>query len=289
MTSRVAVLSDIHANPFALEAVVDDIARQNVDEVIVAGDMVGRGPLGSQVVARIQDLGWPGVRGNHEDYTLNFRRGNVHESWLSAREWAASRWMAAELSPEQIEFIDTLPFTRAASVAPSMRVFHGSPDSYREGLGIWTKNDTIERHFQGIEETLLVCAHTHRPMVRETPGGLVVNVGSVGLPFNGDPRAQYAIFTHKDGHWQVELRQVDYDREAFLKTYKTTGFMDAAGVTAHLLVHEIRNARPFLVPFIKWSELTGRAPADMDALPEFLEVFRPEMSSRDFIKMISAD
>jgi len=288
MTLRVAVLSDIHANPFALEAVIDDIARQKVDEVIVGGDLVGRGPLGSRVVARIQDLGWVGVRGNHEDYTLNFRRENVHATWLTAREWAASRWMAAELSPEHVEYLDTLPFTRAASVAPSLRVFHGSPDSYREGLGDWTDNDIIERHINGIEETLLVCGHTHRPMVRETPGGLVVNVGSVGLPFNGDPRAQYAIFTQKNGHWQVELRQVDYDRDAFLREYITSGFMDAAGVTAHLLTHEIRHARPFLVPFIEWSAATGRKPADMDALPEFLEVFRPEMSKRDFIKMISA-
>jgi len=287
MTVRVAVLSDIHANPFALEAVVDDIARQNVDEVIVGGDMVGRGPLGSEVVARIQDLGWPGVRGNHEDYTLNFRRQSVEPGWLTAREWAASRWMAAELLPDQIEFIDTLPFTLAASGDASLRVFHGSPDSHCEGLGVWTDNAIIENHFNKIEESVLVCGHTHRPMVRETPGGLVVNVGSVGLPFNGDPRAQYAIFTQKRDHWEVELRQVDYDREAFLTTYKTSGFMDAGGVTAELLTHEIRHARPFLVPFIKWSAATGREPADMDALPEFLEVFNPGMSKRDFIKMIT--
>lgn len=288
MTSRVAVLSDIHSNPFALEAVIDDIAAQGVDEVLVGGDMVGRGPLGSRVVARIQQLGWAGVRGNHEDYTLDFRRKNVDASWLTNPEWAASRWMAAELSPEQIEFIDTLPFSRTSQVAPSLRVFHGSPASYREGLGEWTESDTIERHFNAIEETVLVCGHTHRPMVRETPGGLVVNIGSVGLPFNGDARAQYAIFTQEGSHWQVEPRQVDYDRDAFLRAYKSSGFMDAGGVTAHLLTHEIRNARPFLVPFIRWAEATGRGP-NMGALADFLDVFRPEMSKRDFLKMISPE
>jgi predicted phosphodiesterase len=286
MTPRVAVLSDIHANPFALEAVIDDIARQGVDEVLVGGDMVGRGPLGSRVVDLVREMGWASVRGNHEDYTLDFRRQNVRESWLTDPEWAASRWMADELREEQIEYLDTLPFSRTATVDPSLRLFHGSPKSYCEGLGEWTKNSTIQAHFDSIDESLLVCAHTHRPMTRETAGGLVVNVGSVGLPFNADPRAQYAIFTHKKHGWRVEFRQVDYDRDAFLDAYETTAFIDEGGVTARLLQREIQCARPFLVPFLKWADATGRPPR-MESLDVFLDVYRPEMSMREFLKILS--
>ena len=75
--SRVAIISDVHGNVPALEAVLEDLERRPVDEVIVGGDLVGRGPEGSKVVARIRATGWPNVRGNHEDYLLGFRRGRV--------------------------------------------------------------------------------------------------------------------------------------------------------------------------------------------------------------------
>ena len=92
---RIAVIADIHANMPALEAVIRDIEQQEIDEVLVGGDLVGRGPQGSAVVKRIIEEGWAGVRGNHEDYLLNFRRRTVREEWLTAEEWSALRWMAA--------------------------------------------------------------------------------------------------------------------------------------------------------------------------------------------------
>lgn len=288
MTLRIAVLSDVHANPFALEAVVEDIARQRVDEVLLGGDLVGRGPLGSQVLDMVKELGWPSVRGNHEDYTLSFRRGHVHTSWLTAPEWAASRWMAAELRDDQIEFIDALPFSLTSAAAPSLRVVHGSPASNCEGIGPWTSDKIIQSHLSAVEESLLVCAHTHRPMIRQTPGGLVVNVGSVGLPFNADPRAQYAIFTRKNNAWSTELRQVDYDREAFYRAYETSGFKEAGGITADLLLHELRAARPYLVPYIKWAGAHKRPPTP-DSLADFLNAYDPSMSRQEFARLLCAE
>jgi predicted phosphodiesterase len=283
---RIAVISDIHANPFALEAVIDDIRNVGVDEVVVGGDMVGRGPLGSAVVDLVRDLGWKSVRGNHEDYTLEFRRESVPASWLTDVEWAASRWMAQEIDDEHAEYLDTLPFTLTAESAPSLRVFHGSPRSYQEGIGEWTCTEKLTEHFESIEEPLLVCAHTHRPLVREVGEGLIVNVGSVGLPFNGDWRAQYVIFTLKASGWDVEFRQVDYDRDAFLRAYETSGFLAAGDVSALLLRKEVEHARPFLVPFLKWTEMTERLPR-LESLEAFLEVYSPEMTMREFYELLS--
>lgn len=287
MSSRIAVLSDIHANPFALEAVIDDIARQGVDEVLVGGDMVGRGALGSDVLDMITHMGWQGVRGNHEDYLINFHRKTVEESWLSAPEWAAARWMAAELRDEQVDLIAALPFSRSATSAPGLRLVHGTPAANNQGLGEWTDEAVVRAHLERIDEPLLVCAHTHRPMRREVDGRLVVNVGSVGLPFNADPRAQYAIFTHRPSGWDVEFRQVAYDRDAILRAYQTSGFMDAGGPTAVLLARELEHARPFLVPFIKWVAAT-QCPPDFDSMANFLDVYRPEMSLREFTRLLSA-
>jgi predicted phosphodiesterase len=283
---RIAVISDIHANPFALEAVVDDISQVGVDEVIVGGDLVGRGPHGSAVVDHIRELGWKSVRGNHEDYTLEFRRESVPQSWLNDIQWAASRWMAQELDDEHADYLDTLPFTLTAECAPSLRVFHGSPRSYREGIGEWTCTEKLAEHFESIEEPLLVCAHTHRPLVREVGDGLIVNVGSVGLPFNGDWRAQYVIFSSSPSGWDVEFRQVEYDRKAFLDAYETSGFLDAGNISALLLRKEVKHARPFLVPFMKWTELADR-PARIESVEAFLKVYSPDMTMREFFELLS--
>jgi putative phosphoesterase len=273
--TRIAVFADVHGNMPALEAVLADIAEQRVDEVLVGGDLVGRGPEGSKVVERIAALGWPCVRGNHEDYMLDFRYRRVPEEWWRLPEWSAARWMAAELGEEHAAFIDSLPLSLTSAAEPDLRVVHGSPKSTREGLGTWSSESGLRSHLDALDEDLLVCAHTHRPMVREVAGGLVVNVGAVGLPFNRDRRAQYAIFerngqgTGVDG-WQVTLRQVDYDVAEILDIYDRSGFLAAGGVTTELLRLELEHARAFLVPFVDWVEAEGLRP-DAAALARFRE------------------
>lgn len=278
---RIAVLSDIHGNMPALDAVLEDLADRRPDEVLVGGDLVGRGPQGSAVVDRIRELGWPTVRGNHEDYLLAFRRRQVPEEWLRDAEWSASRWMAAELGADDVAYIDSLPFTFTSKLAPELRLVHGTPRSNREGIGPWSSERRVAEHLASIAEPLLVCAHTHRPLHRRLPDGNVVNVGSVGLPFNRDRRAQYAILEPPEGRegaagdgWTVELRQVDYDLEATLRVYERSGFLDRGGITARLLRIELEEASPVLVPFMSWAEARGVRPAP-DALDLFFQEFEP--------------
>ncbi|MFN7961537.1 MAG: metallophosphoesterase family protein [Thermoanaerobaculia bacterium] len=287
--SRIAVLADIHGNLPALEAVVADLADQSVDEVLVGGDMVGRGPQGSAVVQRIAELGWPSVKGNHEDYLLDFRRGAVPADWLSmaSREWSAARWMAAELAPEDVARIDALPFSLTARSAPGLRLVHGSTRSANEGLGPWSRDDELARELEQVEERLLVCAHTHRPMVRRLPGGTVVNVGSVGLPFNRDRRAQYAIFEGDGERFTIEPRAVPYDLEEIFAIYDSSGFLAAGGVTARLLLLELESASPLLVPFLKWTETLGLAP-ELELLDEFLAFHNPDEPLSAFYRKLDA-
>lgn len=284
-SKRIAIIADIHANLPALEAVEADIAVRGIDEVLVAGDLVGRGCQGTQTVTRIAERGWRAIRGNHEDYLLNFRRREVPASWLEAPEWAAARWMAAELDGASVDFLDALPFTCTAEFAPQIRLYHGSPLSYCEGLGTWTRDATLQAHLTSIEENVLVCAHTHRPLLKRLDEGLVVNVGSVGLPFNGDTRAQYAILSENEGHVDVEFRQVPYDRERSRIAYEGSGFLEEGGVTAHLLLMEIDHARPFLVPFLKWIEaleLEGL----LKYLPHFLDIYDPGLPLSEFFQKL---
>lgn len=271
---RIAVLSDVHGNVAALEAVMEDVARQAPDEVLVGGDLVGRGPEGSEVVRRIAATGWRTIRGNHEEYLLSFRRGEVPDDWLHAAEWSAARWMAAELGSEEAGWIDALPFSLTSELSPDLRLVHGTPRSTREGIGPWLTDEGLAAHLAEVEESLLVCAHTHRPLHRRLDGGLVVNVGSVGLPFNRDRRAQYALFEPTEDGWRVELRQVEYDLERTFEVYERTGFLAQGGVTARLLRLELEQATPILVPFLAWSERRGVEPAEAE-LEAFFEFYRP--------------
>lgn len=285
---RLAILSDIHGNLPALEAVHADIQRQSVDEVLVAGDLVGRGPQGSAVVQYVRAQNWPTLKGNHEDYLLDFRHRRVPEEWWQLDQWSASRWLAAELNDDDAAFIEALPFSIQR---PGLEVVHGTPMSNRHGIGSWTDDSTLRRHVAGLDANLLVCAHTHRPLIRTVDDTTVVNIGSVGLPFNRDPRAQYGLFTssegalqgaHQDGAWQVELRQVDYDRQLIFDVYRRSGFLEAGGVTARLLHMELEHATPILVPFLSWAEASHVSPSP-EQLERFLQVFEPGQSLRQFM------
>lgn len=272
--TRVAVLADIHGNVPALEAVVADIASQDIDEVLVGGDLVGRGPEGSHVIRRIREFDWPSVRGNHEDYLLTFRRGEVPADWLEADEWSASRWMAAELEDADIPYMQSLPFSTRSSLLPQLHLVHASPRANNDGIGPWTSVRSIRDHLDSIDESVLVCAHTHRPLHQHFSSGHVVNVGSVGLPFNADPRAQYAIFQMEGRETQVEFRQVEYDLGAIQRIYETSGFLAHGGVTAQLLLLEIEKAQPFLVPFLQWAAAKGVRPS-VEQLDEFRAFYDP--------------
>jgi len=288
--NRIAILADIHGNMPALRAVLADIDSQSPDEVLVGGDLVGRGPEGSRVIAAIRERGWPTIRGNHEDYLLDFHHRRVPKSWWEANEWSASRWMSAELSEDDITHIDSLPYSYSLtrdSPAQSLLLAHGTPDSANEGIGPWTSDRALTRHLASIEEDLLVVGHTHRPMLREVPTGRVVNVGSVGLPFNGDHRAQYAIFDWVGDDWEIRFRQIDYDQKETLAIYRSSGFLEAGGITAQLLEIELRKARPHLVPFLHWARTLRREP-NVERLSEFLELYDSEEPLQQFFMRVSA-
>lgn len=266
--TTIAILADVHGNVPALEAVLSDLDRHSVDEVLHGGDLVGRGPQGREVVDMVRARGWRGVRGNHEDYLVAFRQGNVRKEWLHGPEWAAARWMAAQLGDDGEAYARGLPISLTAETAPELRLVHGTPRSNQESIGPWTADEEIDERLAGIDEPLVVCAHTHRPLVRRPGRRLVVNVGSVGLPFDGDHRACYALLRRNAEGWHAEHRRLEWDRDRLLRLYRRTGFLEAGGITAALLEMEVRTARSQLVPFLDWARASGRA-ADAAALDEF--------------------
>lgn len=270
--TRVAVISDIHGNLPALNAVMRDLDEQAPDEVLVAGDLVGRGPGGREVVERIAATGWPVLTGNHEELLLVVRDGRMPPNLEGTAMGAAVQWMAAELDDSAVAFMRDLPFSLRSQLAPqALLVLHGSPAGLSDGLGPWTSDSLLESHVDATDAEVLVCAHTHRPLDRTFDSGRVVNIGAVGLPFNRIPKAHYSIFMIGGERVEVERRVVDYDHDTAIAAYHDSGFADHSPVIAELLNREIRTARPHLVSFIEWTA-RRRRPQDRQALEEFLEV-----------------
>lgn len=130
-------------------------------------------------------------------------------------------------------------------------VAHGTPQVNSDGVFGKTSDEQLRQMLGAEAPSLFIGAHTHVALMRQIDGTSVVNVGSVGLPFNGDARAQYGVFTWKNGSWKVELRQLEYDREPTYRAFETNGFLKNGGPLARVILREVETARPHLGPWVR--------------------------------------
>ncbi len=251
---KLAVLADIHANYRGLQAVADDIARWKPDTVIVAGDIVNRGPRPLDcwrfVREQQQSANWLVMRGNHEDYVLSHAWEPRHG--LEAEFHRVSQWTYERLGPV-IREIAGLP-DRLQLRAPDgseVRVLHASMRHNRDG--IYPENSDAEirtRIAPAPQGGLFLAGHTHRPLIRRVDGTLVVNVGSAGVPFDRDPRPGYAQLVWQGGNWQARIVRVAYDLHAAQQDFFTSGFIEQAGPLTQLMLSEMTFAHSQLYGWV---------------------------------------
>jgi predicted phosphodiesterase len=261
---RLAVLADVHGNLPALEAVLADAERHAVDELVVNGDLVNRGPEGAAVVARLLETGARLTLGNHDDLMRMLADADdaLPDEFHRAPFWRANRWCAEELGRAgRLDVLRALPMTARVRPegAPGVLIAHGSPRHYREGIGPRSSDATLSEILEMHPTDVLVGSHTHVPLHRRWGRTLVLNSGAVGSPFNGDGRAQYLWLTLHEGAWRPEFRRVAYDVDAALAAYETSGYLEHGGLLARLFRDEVRDARSYLVPFQMWAETSGEA------------------------------
>jgi diadenosine tetraphosphatase ApaH/serine/threonine PP2A family protein phosphatase len=199
-----ALLYDAHGNLGALRAVLGDARRQGADEFVLGGDYALFGPRPAETVAALRELeGAAWIRGNGERWTAapgEAPGDDVVQGAIAAARSALGDAVVAELAAldEQL-------------VRDGVRYCHGSPVSDVRSFFPEPAEDE-EDLLGGVTERRLVFGHTHLPFRREAAGGIeLVNPGSVGMPFDGDPRAAYAL-VGDDG--RVEHRRVEYDHAA---------------------------------------------------------------------------
>ncbi|HEX8600450.1 MAG TPA: metallophosphoesterase family protein [Chloroflexia bacterium] len=240
---RVGVISDIHGNCLALDAVLDDLLREPVDAVVCLGDAVQGGPQPAEVVARLRELGCPVVMGNADAWLLTGADSSPNETTTPQQE-AVRQWSLSRLSQEDISFIQGFQPTVELQLEGGQRLlcFHGSPASFDDLIFMDTPEEEFQR-FLGAHRGAVMCGgHTHAQQTRRIGNYFFFNPGSVGMPYNRhlpedkfhlDPWAEYAVLTSSAGSLSLDLRRVSYDVPRLLDIYKSSGRPHIEGIVAH--------------------------------------------------------
>ena len=217
---RIALISDIHGNFVSLQAIWQDLARQQIDQIICLGDVATLGPQPHEVVTFLRKHKIACLRGNHDEFILS---PHTLHTYMDAAWFAESiHWCISELTTEDLNFVRTFqPLLRLNfDDDTSLLCFHGSPHSNIDIILATTPPIEVNRMLSGYRATVMAGGHTHVQMFRQHNGLILLNPGSVGMPFEqmpfvGAPRvlpqAEYAIITWQDDALSVDLRRVSLD------------------------------------------------------------------------------
>jgi len=240
---RLALISDIHGNNVALEAVLSRLSKQNVTQLICLGDVASTGPQPREVIKRLQEIGCPVVMGNMDAWLL--QPDMKEQPDLRRQRWQdIDVWCAEQLSSADQAYLRTFqPSIEYPLPKEKMLLcYHGSPRSYNERILPATPEEELEQAFAGTRGDIKVGGHTHIQMFCRFKDILVLNPGSVGLamdrvsPTNEIRQpswAEYAIVDFDETSLQVELHRIAYDLQAFVQAMNTSGMPHAAWWANH--------------------------------------------------------
>jgi putative phosphoesterase len=218
MTASVAILSDIHGNAVALEAVRKEIRRAKPDAVMICGDLVLNGPDPSAAIDGVRELEAEGaivIQGNTDVAVADF-------DYMAAFPWltdgvpdtfrAAAEWAHDEIGDERLGWLRRLPSERRLRLEETMFLAcHASPGSQTQGLDQALDPSVILERVSRTDARFICCGHTHLPEVRDLGWKMIVNAGSAGYVFDGDPTASWALVVVDGEDITAEIRRTEFD------------------------------------------------------------------------------
>ena len=233
---RIAVISDMHGNDLAFEAVEADIQAQKVDQIVCLGDAVQGGPQPAEVVQRLRRLNCPVVMGNADAWLITGEEtadeGIPPERLRKMGE--IRLWSLSRLTEEDVDFISKFQPTITIPLedGPDLLCFHGSPTSFDDAILPAAPEETFQKILGPYTGNALTGGHTHAQQIRRLGDFFFFNPGSVGFAFSAnqpegqffaDPWAEYAILTAAHGHVSVEFRRIPFDSKALIRIYRESG------------------------------------------------------------------
>lgn len=245
---KVAIISDLHGNMQALNAVLEDIKKENCEKILCLGDLAMAGPEPCKVIEKIMQLKSEGllecIQGNTDEMIANFN----DELSLKVKEAFPIMGNALEddvkiIADAQKEFLKTLPAQKLLNLGGvDVLLVHGSPRKNDENISPDLTIAKIEEMLGGINAEAIFCGHTHIPCGYQTNRKqTVINVGSVGRPFTPNPQACYVIAGFFDGSFDVMHKFVDYDNQIASKILSNREFAGAEKLAKILIKPEFRH------------------------------------------------
>jgi putative phosphoesterase len=229
--TRIAVLSDVHGNLAALEAVTKEIRRGKPDAVLVAGDLVLNGPDPNGCVDALRVLESEGaliVSGNTDIAVGDFDYGAAfpqYQDGVPETVSVAAEWAHDELGDDQLEWLRRLPAERRLRTADDtlVLVVHASPGSQTRGFDQSLDANIIFERASATDARVICVGHTHVPEVRDLGWKVIVNDGSCGYVFDGDPTASWTLIDVHEGAVAAEIRRTEFDAVAVANAISARG------------------------------------------------------------------
>lgn len=225
---KLAFISDIHGNATALEAVIEDIQKREVDKVYVLGDICYRGPEPKQSLELVQELHADVIKGNADEWVVRgVKEGEVPnhalEIMTKERDWTYSR-----LDEADIDYLQSLPSElRLEYGNRKIHAFHATPTSLFDVVLPDVDDEVLIEKMMASDADLFIYAHIHKPYIRYIKGKCIINLGSVGLPFDGLTNASYALVEIEEDHFQTSIVRVGYDVEKVIKQFRESDYPNA--------------------------------------------------------------
>lgn len=220
---RIAALGDIHGNHIALENCLNWIGNNNIDGIAFLGDYISDFPYPQKTISLLRDVSlkyktWF-IRGNREDYMINHHK-NPNDDWCYNSQSGSLLYTYENLTNNDIAFFEQLPISTDIDIIQSnpITICHGSPNSNR---ALFNPNTAeIDEVMTNLNNSLLICGHSHQPFIYQKRGKTIANGGSVGLTAcNGQTNSHFIVAEYKNSNWNVEIISLKYDIDKAIKEF----------------------------------------------------------------------
>jgi predicted phosphodiesterase len=231
---RVAIVSDIHGNRRAFEAVLADLRQVAPDIVVHGGDLASGGAHPAEIIDQVRSLGWPGVRGNTDEMLwaperlAEFAAAQPKLAALMARIQETIPPTRASIGKERLRWLEGLSSVYSQ---PGFSLVHASPNDLWRAPMPDASDDELHSTYASLRAPIAVYGHIHRQFLRRLQGMTVANTGSVSQSYDGDRRASYLLI---DGE-SITIRRVEYDVESEAKELLRSGLPHADWIARILL------------------------------------------------------